>query len=70
MLAPLGERLHGAAQAAIEAGRAAARDALADKGLDADGLQAQAAKFFTQAREAAGTVGSAALSAARQHGDG
>ena len=70
LLAPLGDKLSGAARAAIEAGRAAAHEALADQGLDTDGLRDQAAKLFTQAREAAGTVGTAAISAARDQARG
>lgn len=70
LLAPLGERLGGAARAALEAGRAAGRDALADQGLDTDGLRDQAAKLFTQARQAAGTVGLAAIDAAKEHARG
>ena len=70
MLAPLGDRLSSAAHAAIDAGRAAAHEALADQGLDTDGLREQAAKLFTQAREAAGTIGGAAFTAARDHARG
>lgn len=65
LLAPVGDKLNGAARAALEAGRAAGRDAVADAGLDLDGLRAQAAKLFGQAREAATTVGTAAFVAAR-----
>lgn len=65
LLAPLGEKLNGAARAALEAGRAAGRDAISDAGLDVDGLREQAAKLFGQARDAATTVGTAAFSAAR-----
>ena len=65
LLAPLGDKLNGAARAALEAGRAAGRDAVSDAGLDLDGLRDQAAKLFGQAREAATTVGTAAFSAAR-----
>lgn len=66
LLAPLGERISDAARAAIEAGRAAGQTALSDAGLDLDSLRDQSAKLFGQAREAAGTVGLAAIDAARE----
>jgi hypothetical protein len=70
LLAPLGDKLGNAARAAIEAGRAAGKDAIDDAGLDLDSLREQAAGLFTQARTAAGTVGLAAFEAAKDSARG
>lgn len=65
LLAPVGGRIGDAARAALEAARAAGKDALAESGLSTENLRGQASSLFEQAFKAAGTAGTAAVSAAR-----
>jgi hypothetical protein len=66
LLAPLGERLSNAAQAALEAGREAGAQALKDNELSVDGLRDQVSRLLGHAGEAASAAGAAAFSAARE----
>lgn len=70
MLAPLGDKLADAAQAAIAAGREAGTKALGDSGLTSEGLREQVTKLLGQAGSAANAVGTAALGAARDSAKG
>jgi hypothetical protein len=65
LLRPVGARIGDAARAAMEAGRSAGTEALADAGLSGDNLRSQSSKLFDQAIKAAGAAGTAAASAAR-----
>lgn len=65
MLAPLGDKIADAAQAAIAAGREAGTKALDDSGFSSEGLREQVTKLLGQAGSAANVVGTAAFSAAR-----
>lgn len=66
MLAPLGEKIAAAAEAALDAGREAGSKAIADNDLSVDALRDQVSKLVSQATAAAGTVGTAAVEAARK----
>jgi len=66
LLAPLGEKIAGAAEAALDAGREAGSKALADNDLSTDALREQVSKLVGQATQAAGAVGTAAVEAARK----
>jgi ElaB/YqjD/DUF883 family membrane-anchored ribosome-binding protein len=66
LLAPIGERVNGAARAALEAGKTAGRDALGDAGFSGDALRGQVSKLVDQAISAAGAAGTAAATAARE----
>lgn len=65
LLRPVGARIGEAARAAMEAGRSAGTDALADAGLSGDNLRSQSSKLFEQAIKAAEAAGTAAVGAAR-----
>lgn len=65
LLAPLGDKLSGAAQAALDAGREAGAKALKDNDLSVEGLREQVSKLLGQAGEAATTAGAAAFEAAK-----
>ena len=64
LLAPLGEKIATAAQAAIAAGREAGQQAIAGGGLTTDALREQVSKLVSQATSAAGAAGTAAFTAA------
>lgn len=65
LLAPVGARVGDALRAALEAGRSAGSDALAESGLGTDNLRQQAGKLFEHAATVATAAGTAAVGAAR-----
>jgi ElaB/YqjD/DUF883 family membrane-anchored ribosome-binding protein len=66
LLAPLGEKIGDAARAALDAGKSAGTEALADAGLSSDQIRAQVSKLVEQALKAASEAGTAAVEAARE----
>ena len=66
LLAPLGEKIGDAARAALDAGKSAGTEALAEAGLSSDQIRAQVSKLVEQALKAASEAGTAAVEAARE----
>ena len=65
LMGPVGARVGEALRAALDAGRSAGADALADSGLSTDNLRQQASTLFEQATNIATAAGTAAVGAAR-----
>lgn len=66
LLGPLGERIGEAARAALDAGKNAGTEALADAGLSSDQIRSQVSKLVEQALKAAAEAGTAAVGAVRE----